>query len=79
VAQCEGLERARERKRKLSNCRSRNSKAVFKVDGHLFCLSCAEQYFETHFIDQCRVVRLSDNDKDFHDLSRAATARVASA
>lgn len=74
--QCEGLERVRERKRKLSNCRSRNNKAVWMVDGRLLCTSCFEHYMESRSVDECRINRLSDQDCDFPESARQYTARV---
>jgi hypothetical protein len=67
---CEGLDRARK------ECRSRNNKAVWMVDGKLFCGSCFEHYLETHSIDEARIHRLSDREVDFSETARQYTARA---
>ncbi len=71
LKRCEGLDRQRK------ECRSRNNKAVWLVDGkHLYCLSCFETFLATHALEDHRVVRLSDNERDFSETSRIATARA---
>ena len=80
LRQCEGLERNAKRKRKLSNCRSRNNTGVYLVDGkHVLCASCFEVWLEVNSLDEHRVVRLSDRDSDFSEFAHAATARTARA
>jgi hypothetical protein len=57
-------------------CRSRNNKAVWSVDGRKMCHTCAEKIFEDRGIDQLRIVRLSDNDRDFPERLDVISLRV---
>jgi len=47
------------------NCRSRNPKAVWLIDGKRYCHSCGEAQIELKGVDQLRIHRLSDKDRDF--------------
>jgi hypothetical protein len=46
-------------------CRARNNRALWMVDGHLRCNHCLEVHMETHSYDECRIVRLSDDWREF--------------
>ena len=45
------------------------------VDRNLMCNSCLEKFLETHFVDEHRIVRLSENDADFPEYTCAGPGR----
>ena len=53
------------RKCEKVGCRSRNSHGLWLVDGRRMCQNCMDRFFETNFLDEHRVYRLSDREKDF--------------
>ena len=60
------------------NCRSRHPKGVFLVDGHVKCFHCHERFLETHFVEDHRIYRLSDDEEDFCDeMHRSLPARIS--
>ena len=48
-----------------TKCKSRHKNAVYRVDENYMCHHCFERWLDSHFCDQHRVMRLSDNDGDF--------------
>ncbi len=56
-------------------CRSRHPKGVFMVDGHVKCFACYERFMETNYVDEHRIYRLSDDERDFPETMKQFTAR----
>lgn len=56
-------------------CRSRNTRGVWLIDGHVYCCSCYERWQETHFFDEHRVVRVSNRESDFSENVHFGTSR----
>ena len=40
-------------------------KPVWSVDGRLFCQSCFDMWIEDNPLDEHKIIRLSDDEKDF--------------
>ncbi len=76
LQRCEGLQDRKSQSRHHGNeCRSRNNKGVWMVNGRILCASCYEKLLSDHSIDQLRICRLSDNERDFPESTRQYTAR----
>jgi len=48
-------------------CRSRNPRAVWAINGRLYCHFCGEREIELHGMEELRINRLSDNEFDFSE------------
>lgn len=77
LQRCEGLQdRKNQSRHHGTECRSRNNRAVYMVDGKMLCMNCFETWLEAHGLEGHRVTRLSDRDRDFNELARSATSRA---
>lgn len=56
-----------ENKCESKKCRSRNPKAVWLLNGVRYCSFCGEREIELHGMDELRIHRLSDNERDFFE------------
>lgn len=61
------------------HCRARKKRAVFLVDGKGMCLSCFESWLEVNGMEQHRIYRTSDNERDFPAMAHCATNREVAA
>lgn len=72
--------------RKYSHClqkecrggpgRKRSSRPIWKIDGIPTCNPCFERFMESNYLDEHRVIRLSDQQKDFEQNTRGVASRM---
>jgi len=60
----------------VRGCKSRNKRAVWRVDGKLKCHSHFERWMESHSFDEHSIVRLSESEADFPEKAYPYTARM---